>query len=237
MRRKLAPVALTVPKPPGLSTAGKSKFGRNICESPLWLPLPYRHWLQSAPQSSVSAATVRSSPSSISARRHYRDTVGQIRQLRELGINVKMFAAPIGPGIPNFVEELGSTAEYVVGSSSWEPKLVLGHPGMKEFIDSYEKRYGVKPNYHAGSGHAGMQIFTAAIKQAGSFDPEKVRDALASITVQTIRGPWKANDQGLGLFDPVTIQIQKGKRVLVWPAHQAEARFLLMPKWEDRAKK
>ncbi len=82
-----------------------------------------------------------------------------------------------------------------------------------------------------------MQIFTAAIKQAGSFDPEKVRNALASITVQTIRGPWKANKQGLGKFTPVTIQIQNGKRVIVWPAHQAEARFLPMPKWKDRAKK
>ncbi len=136
---------------------------------------------------------------------YFTDSVAQIRQLRKLDINVKMFAAPIGPGLPKFVEELGSTAEYVVGSSSWEPKLVLGPPGMKEFIESYEKRYGEK--------------------------------ALASITAQTIRGPWKANDQGLGSFNPVTIQIQKGKRVIVWPAHQAEARFLPMPKWEDRAKK
>ncbi len=82
-----------------------------------------------------------------------------------------------------------------------------------------------------------MQIYEAAVKTAGSFDPEKLREALASITAQTIRGPWKANDQGLGSFDPVTIQIQKGKRVLAWPAHQAEARFLLMPKWADRGRK
>ena len=167
----------------------------------------------------------------------YHDTVGQIRQLRKLGINVKMFAAPIGAGIPKFVKELGSTAEFVVGGSAWEPKLVLGYPGMKEFIESYDKRYGVKPNYHAAGGYTAMQIFTAAIKRAGSFDPVKVRNALASITVQTIRGPWKANKQGLGKFTPVTIQIQNGKRVVVWPAHMAEARFLPMPKWEERGKK
>jgi hypothetical protein len=35
----------------------------------------------------------------------------------------------------------------------------------------------------------------------------------------------------------LTIQIQKGERVIVWPAHQAEAKFLAMPKWEDRPKK
>ncbi|MCZ6849606.1 MAG: hypothetical protein O7F75_12265 [Alphaproteobacteria bacterium] len=36
-------------------------------------------------------------------------------QLRELNINVKMFAATIPSSLPKFVEELGGRAEYVVG--------------------------------------------------------------------------------------------------------------------------
>ncbi len=168
---------------------------------------------------------------------YYNDTVTQTRQLRELNINVKMFAATVGPAVAKFVKELGSTAEFVVGSSQWEPKPVLGHPGIKAFIDSYEKRYGVMPNYHAAGGYSAMQILEAAVKEAGSFDPEKIREALASITVQAVRGRWKANGQGLSSIEPITIQIQNGKRVIVWPAHQAEARFLPMPKWEDRGKK
>ena len=169
---------------------------------------------------------------------YYHDTVALTRQLRELNINVKMFAATIGPGIPKFVEELGSTAEYVVGNSSWEPKPhLLGHPGMKAFIESYKKRYGVTPNYHTSGGYAAMQILEAAVKEAGSFDPEKIRDALASITVHTVRGRWKANEQGLSTIEGLTFQIQNGKRVIVWPATMAEARFLPMPKWADRDKK
>ncbi len=39
-----------------------------------------------------------------------------------------------------------------------------------------------------------MQIFVAAVKKAGSFDPEKIREAVASITVETITGLYKAND-------------------------------------------
>ncbi len=35
----------------------------------------------------------------------------------------------------------------------------------------------------------------------------------------------------------MTFQIQIGKHVIVPPAHMAEARFLLMPKWEHRGKK
>ena len=139
--------------------------------------------------------------------------------------------------MPKFVEELGGTAEYVMGFAQWMPKPVLGHPGIKEFVEKYEKRFGEKPNSQAALGYTGMQITEAAVKKAGSFDPEKIRDALATIRVETIRGRWKANEQGLSTIEGLTIQIQNGKRVIVWPATMAEPRFLPMPKWEDRAKK
>ncbi len=161
-----------------------------------------------------------------------------MRQLRALNINVKMFAGGSPVALPQFIKELGGLAEYVVGFSTWEPKPVLGHPGMKGFIDSYEKRYGVKPNYHAAIGYAGLQIYEAVVKRVGSFEPEKLRNALASGRVYSLTGPYKANEQGWsGTTDGVAFQIQNGKRMIVWPAHMAEAKFLLMPKWEDRAKK
>ena len=168
----------------------------------------------------------------------YSDSVALTRQFRALNINVKMFAGGSPVAVPQFIKELGGLAEYVVGFSTWEPKPVLGHPGMKGFIDSYEKRYGVKPNYHAAIGYAGLQIYEAVVKRVGSFEPEKLRNALASGRVYSLTGPYKANEQGWsGTIDGVAFQIQNGERVIVWPAHQAEARFLLMPKWEDRAKK
>ena len=167
---------------------------------------------------------------------YFEDSVAQIRQLRKLNINVKILAGTVGPALPKFVEELGSTAEYVLGFSSWEPKPALGYPGMKEFIEKYKKRHGVKPNYHAARGYEELQIMEAAVKHAGSFDPERVRDALVSIRVDTIGGPWKVDEQGLSNREGLTFQIQSGERMIVWPAHKAEARFLPMPRWEDRPK-
>ena len=165
------------------------------------------------------------------------ESVPQLRQLRELNINVKMFAALRDAETPEFVEKLGSTAEYVVGFSYWEPNPALGYPGLKEFVENYEKRYGEKPTYHSSEGYAAMQMMEAAVKEAGGFDPEKVRDALASISVQTIRGTYKADKQGMSHMEPLAFQIRNGKPVIVWPAHQAEAKVLPMPKWEDRTKK
>lgn len=169
---------------------------------------------------------------------YFADSVAQLRQLRELGINVKMFAATVGPGLPKFTEELGGTAEFVLGSTQWEPRVTLGYPGMEEFINGYEKRYGVTPNYHAAGGYAAMQILEAAVKHAGSFDPEKIRDALASVIVETIKGTYKADAKGLSTMEGFTFQIQNGKRVIVWPKQMAEAKYILpMPRWDERLSK
>ncbi len=43
----------------------------------------------------------------------------------------------------------------------------------------------------------------------------------------------------VGLYprESLTFQFQNGERVIVWPAHKTEAKFLLAPEWEDRPKK
>ncbi len=134
-------------------------------------------------------------------------------------------------------EEFTHFLHTVLGYSMWEPRPALGLPGVKEFIEHYEKRFGEKPNYRAATGYTEMQIHEAAVKKAGSFDPGKVRDAMASITVNTIYGPWNVDERGFMSIDGLAIQIQNGKRVIVWPPNIAEGKALPMPKWEDRAKK
>ena len=167
---------------------------------------------------------------------YFADAAAQIRQMREQNVNVKLFAGTVGPGLPAFAEQLGPTAEYVLGFSQWEPlPEVLKHPGMKEFIASYEKRYGEKPNYHAGGAYGALQVTEAAIKKAGSFDKEKLREALASIDVQTIFGRYKVDAKGMNDHEGVTFQILKGERRVVWPEKWAETKAELpMPEWSKR---
>ena len=166
---------------------------------------------------------------------YFADAVAQVRQMREINLNPKMFAATIGPALPRFVVELEDSAEYVLGFSPWEPNPVLGHLGMTEFINNYESRYGVKPNYHAALAYSEMQIMEAAVKDAGSFEPEKIRESLASITVKTVMGEYKADAQGLSAREGLTFQIQNGNRMIVWPRDRAEAKYILpMPKWAER---
>jgi branched-chain amino acid transport system substrate-binding protein len=138
--------------------------------------------------------------------------------------------------LPNFAEQLGSTAEYVLGFSQWEPlPQVLKHPGMKEFVEKYEKRFSEKPNYHAGGAYGALQVTEAALKKVGSFDNEKLRDALAAIEVHTVFGRYKVDAKGMNSHEGMTFQILRGQRKVVWPEKWAETKAELpMPEWSKR---
>jgi branched-chain amino acid transport system substrate-binding protein len=167
---------------------------------------------------------------------YFADAAAQLRQMREQNINVKLYSSTIGPALPNFPEQLGGTAEYVLGFSQWEPlPHILKHPGMKEFIDAYEKRYGEKPNYHAGGAYGALQVTEAAVKKAGSFESEKLREALATIEVTTAYGRYKVDAKGMNSHEGLTFQILKGQRKVVWPDKWAETKpELPMPDWSQR---
>jgi branched-chain amino acid transport system substrate-binding protein len=167
---------------------------------------------------------------------YFADSAAQLRQMREQNLNFKLYCSTIGPGLPNFPEQLGATAEFVLGFSQWEPlPQVLKHPGMKEYIEAYEKRFGEKPNYHAGGAYGALQATEAAVKKAGSFNGDKVRDALASIDVQTVFGRYKVDARGMNAHEGLTFQILRGKRLVVWPEKWAEAKpELPAPEWSKR---
>ncbi len=169
---------------------------------------------------------------------YFADSTAQLRGLRELNINLKMISGTVGPGLPKFAKQLGSTAEFVLGFSQWEPLPgILKHPGMKTFISAYVKRYGQKPNYHAAIAYAAMQVTGAAIKKAGTIDRNKVWQALRTMTASYIMGTWKVDKNNLNTHEGLTFQILNGKRKIVWPKRLAEVPYKLpLPKWKDRPK-
>lgn len=167
---------------------------------------------------------------------YFADAAAQLRQMREQNINFKLYSSTVGPGLPNFPEQLGNTAEYVLGFSQWEPlPQVFKLAGMKEYIEAYEKRFNEKPNYHAGGAYGALLVTEAAIKKAGSFDSEKVREALATLDITTMYGRYKVNDKGMNSHEGITFQILKGQRRVVWPEKFAETKpELPMPEWSKR---
>jgi branched-chain amino acid transport system substrate-binding protein len=167
---------------------------------------------------------------------YFADSAAQLRQMREQNINFKLYSSTVGPGLPNFPEQLGNTAEYVLGFSQWEPlPNVFNLPGMKEYIEAYEKRFNEKPNYHAGGAYGALMVTEAAIKKTGSFDSEKIREAMATLDMTTMFGRYKVDAKGMNSHEGITFQILRGQRKVVYPEKYAETKAELpMPEWSKR---
>jgi branched-chain amino acid transport system substrate-binding protein len=167
---------------------------------------------------------------------YFVDAAAITRQLKELNINLKLLAATVGPGLPRFTEDLGPLAEYILGSTQWEPVPALGYPGIKEFIEHFEQRFGYKPNYHAAQGYAGGLILEEAVKKAGKLDREALREQLATLDMITPYGRYKVDADGFNSGKGLLMfQILKGERRLVWPDESREVSPVVpMPPWDER---
>ena len=178
----------------------------------------------------------------------FDDAVAITRQSKALNINPKMYAVAVGAAQPKFYEVLGRTAEFVYGSSQWEPELVTlragglipiarQYPGAREFVEAHNREYpGGDLSFYTAAGYGGCQVLTEAVKRAGSLDRDKIRDAILKLDFNTVYGAFKVDQDGFQVAHKmVTFQWQDGKKVIVWPEELAaiKARFPTPP-WSQR---
>jgi branched-chain amino acid transport system substrate-binding protein len=170
---------------------------------------------------------------------HLQESLLIMKQAQTLGVNLKFFGFTVGPTTPDFVKSLGPAAEDVFASSQWTPDVKYSGPlfgSAQNFAKIFDTRYGFVPDYHAAQSAAGGLTLQLAIEKAGTLEPQKVRDALAGLDVTTFYGRIKFNAQGLDVYKPmVTVQIQHGQAVTVWPADIASAKAVYpTPAWTAR---
>jgi len=170
------------------------------------------------------------------------------RQLRELGVNPKMFAVTVGGDFPEFYQILRRNAEFIYGPSQWEAELVTlragglipiarQYPGAREFVESHRKEFpGADLSYHTAEGYGACQVLVEAIRRAGSVDGEKVRDAILKMDLHTVFGAFKVDPDGLQIAHKMVLfQWQDGKKVIVWPEELAPGRAKFpTPPWSQR---
>ncbi len=151
------------------------------------------------------------------------DSTAFMRQARENRLYAKIFAFAVGPGLPDFGQNLGLDAEGVMGNTQWEPTLNIS--GAKDFAERYKKKYGEDPGYHAGGGYGTGQVLEAAVKKAGSVDKDKIRKSLSELDITTVFGRYKVDSTGQQVGKPgYTIQWINGVREIILPEDVATAK-------------
>ena len=191
--------------------------------------------------SSIVSAIKAANPDLILNGGHLQDALLLQKSFKEQNVLAKAYAYSVGPDTPDFRKALGNDANYVFGGTQWSPTAKYrGAPGFistsAEYAKQFEIKYGHVPDYHNAESSATCLAFQYAIQNAGSLDPQKVRDALAALNVVTFYGILKFDDRGINVFKPMAVnQIQKGNLVTVWPSAVQNAQPAYpAPDWSKR---
>jgi branched-chain amino acid transport system substrate-binding protein len=160
---------------------------------------------------------------------HVEEGIAIVKQSTELGVKPQGFGETVAPPTPDFSEALGSAANGVVGSTQWTAG-VKGRDEIfgtaQDYAADFKKRFGADAEYHSAEGAAACLALVLAVEDAGSADPDKVRDSLASLDTESFFGPIKFDDTGKNVSKPMSaIQIQNGKVTTIYPEEQAQAKL------------
>ncbi|MGO8101206.1 ABC transporter substrate-binding protein [Rhizobium leguminosarum] len=132
------------------------------------------------------------------------------RQMIELGIAGKV--ALIGNGEFNTektIKSAPSALEGAVEAAAWLPQF--DSPESKAFVEKFTATYNEAPNNHAYVHWDTVNLLAAAIKQAGSADKVKVRDALSKIKYKSPVGEVTFDDHNQARLPMILLQIENGK--------------------------
>ncbi len=189
--------------------------------------------------SSILSNLKDDSPNMVLFSAPFGEALSFVKTAKAVGLSPNMFGIIVAPCDPAFVEHLGKDADYIFGPCQWTSDLPYDGPvfgSSEDYARLFRDKFGKEPEYHSAAATACGVTYQLALEKASSIDHEKVRDALVSLDAMTFYGRIKFNEQGRDIHNPmVAIQVQRGKRVTVWPEHLAtgSAKYPTPP-WEER---
>ena len=149
------------------------------------------------------------------------DGMTMVKQMKELSYTPKLTLFIRAPDAVIWSKNLGKDGDYMVLAAGWHH--AMKGAGVKELNDTHEKKYGRPADPIVGPAYACVEILAAAVTRAGALDRDKVRDAIAATSMNTVIGPVKFRPDGTGIVQQALLQWINGKQELVWPRESATA--------------
>ncbi len=163
----------------------------------------------------------------------FPDGSGMFKTMAELGWTPKFSLVIRAPEGVNWGESMGAIGDYVTIFPGWHHGEKFA--GVDELNAAYQAEFGRPADLLTGPAYACVQLFAAAIENAGTLDREAIREAMAASDMETVVGPVTFNEDGTGNVLNPLIQWQNGQLELVWPPEQSTAEFLYpAPPFEAR---
>lgn len=169
---------------------------------------------------------------------HEKGAVLAVRQMSEMRVDVPVLALTHCDSA-QIIEKFGKAAEYAVCGAQWDRSLSYDDHwfgSAEQYARLFAQQYHYDPPYQAAESSAAVLTFANAFERAGSLDPDKVRDALATTDMKTFYGPVKFDSSGRNIAKSMVLyQVQDGKFKVVAPPRWAASQIIFpAPKWAQR---
>ena len=141
----------------------------------------------------------------------YYNKVGLIaKQAREKGVAAK-FVGPDGWDSPELVKVAGRSIEGGYFSNHYSPEDT--RPEVVEWVRRYQGRFGQVPDALGTLAYDATKILLEAIRKAGGTDPEKIREAMATLRdFRGVTGTFTMDADGNPIKSAVILQIADGRQ-------------------------
>jgi branched-chain amino acid transport system substrate-binding protein len=134
-------------------------------------------------------------------------TVAQ--QIKQAGLSVNQMG-DVGWNSPNVLTAPG--AQCTILATVWDPSISTGK--NPHFLQVFQQKYNKAPGQYAAWGYDGVWLYATALKNAGTNNTAKVRDALANLKdFQGTLGVYGFDANRTPTVKGVTLQVNNGKAV------------------------
>ena len=140
----------------------------------------------------------------------YAEAALVAKQFVQTGLDLVRFGSD-GVASPKYIELGGSAVDGVYYTSHFSIATGADIPAGKAFIDKYQKAFGKMPDSYAAEGYDAATLAMMAIDKAGKEDRAAIRDALAGLSFDSTRGPFKFDQKGDPLLVTHVVKIVGGK--------------------------
>lgn len=134
-----------------------------------------------------------------------------VRQAKQLGLSMK-FAGSTSLSQPVFLKLAADSAEGALSSSDFVPSNP--DPVTQAFVKKYEAATKTEAELYAATYYDATYFLAKAINEAGSTDPQKIRDAFSKITYKGILADYKCQANGDCNNQVMIVDVQKGQPVV-----------------------
>ncbi len=156
---------------------------------------------------------------------YLNDLILIVRTVKQVGLNIAINGGSGGFVIPDFYKNVGKLAEGLQGVAHWSHDM---DPNAEKVNAEYKKHFGEFLFEYAGGLTAQTFMIADALERAASTDPQKVRDAIASLDVSSgyaamcPGGKVKFGPDGKNIHaHPVGVQWQNGDLASIFPKEDA----------------